>query len=98
MELQRIDSLPDHKPQLTAQERVALLSLPEGERKLAVAEDWSVILQNQRWTMEKLMLLNNYLVGYGTVLNFWQSARTVFIWALASAGGVYALLKIFKVI
>lgn len=98
MELKRIDELPDHKPQLTAQEREALRSLPEGERKLAVAEDWSVILQNQRWTMEKVMLLNNYLAEYSAVLNFWHTARTVVLWVIGAAGGIYAFLKLLKTI
>lgn len=96
MDLQRIETLPEFKPQLTAQEREGLLSLPEGQRKLAVAEDWSVILQRSQWTMERLQALNNFVVGFADVLAFWRIVRMVVIWLIGSAAGLLAIYKLVK--
>lgn len=100
MDLERIESLPDFKPRLTAQEREALLSMPEGQRKLALAEDWSVMMQRDEWMMGRIHRINNSLVDfyerYSPILDFWRTVRLIVIWVIASAGGLLALAQAMK--
>lgn len=94
MELERIETLPDPKPQLTAQEREHLLSLPNGAKELALAEDLNVMRQNQRWTMERVQRINNFVAGYSKDFDFWRTVRIVIASVLGSAAGILALYRL----
>jgi hypothetical protein len=91
MKLKRIEEPPREIFQhgLTEQE---LLALPPD--KAAMAKDWNIANKKLDWLIREFIDLNNFLVEFLGVLEGIKTITKVVGYVIASAGGIYGLLKI----
>lgn len=97
MEIDKIHQEPQFQHALTEQEITDMRSVTDGERKLALAKDWSIIRQELSWIKRRLIVLNNVVsemeAAHAQRKAIWKLVGTIGT-VVAAGGGLYGLSRL----
>lgn len=97
MELEKILGRPRFEHALTEQEIQDMKSVTDGERKLALAKDWSVIRQRLDWQERHIIQMNNLVADMEASHQFQKNLFRMITSIVLAGGGLYGLARLLGV-